>query len=756
MKPQAEVSRKSAVRYSATVLVLFALTLPIIAVGVRGALKSNSNDPRQWLPRGFEETEKYARFHQHFGRDEISVATWDGCTLSDDRVERLAEAMVGPKALAGPKYFDRVITGPRLLAKLTSPPLDLPRKEAVRRLQGTLIGPDDPAGSGRNTTCVVLVISELGLSDRVGAVEQIRRVAQQECGISPDELRLGGPTVDAATIDIESQRLLLELSGVSAMIALFVTWWRFRSFKITVIMLTGATYCTGATLSALYYSGGNMNLVMTMLPPLIYVLSISAAVHLINYYRDAREEGDPDTAAVRAMAYGWRPCLLASGTTAVGLLSLSVSKIVPIQNFGIYSAVGMGISIAVLFLFLPAVLTIWRPDVPTNKMSGADGRDPTALIGRFHLPIAGGTVLLMIGLGFGLLRLESTVKLQHRFASDSRIIQDYAWMEKNLGPLVPLEVVLHFDADSPLDFFGRLEFVAELEEKIRRFEYVEATMSAADFAPVLPRRGTAKYALRRPVMARQLAENRQYYVDAHFVSENATEELWRISVRVNALSDVDYGFFIDTLRNQVGPIVSADPDLGIRATYTGVIPLIYKAQRQLFNDLVKSFLLAFGVIALVMVVALRSPSAGLLAMAPNLFPAVMVFGFMGWTGQLVEIGSVMTASAALGIAVDDTFHFLTWFRRGSLEGLSRSEALSYAYRRCAEAMIHTTIICSAALVVFAISTFMPVVHFAWLMVTLLLAALIGDLVFLPALLAGPAGRAFAGNPKRKQGTETPP
>ena len=108
----------------------------------------------------------------------------------------------------------------------------------------------------------------------------------------------------------------------------------------------------------------------------------------------------------------------------------------------------------------------------------------------------------MIGLGCGLLRLESTVKLQHRFAPGSRIIQDYAWMERHLGPLVPLEVVIHFGAENPLDFFGRMEFVADLEEKIRRFEYVEATMSAADFAPVFPRRGSTEYLVKRPVAAR--------------------------------------------------------------------------------------------------------------------------------------------------------------------------------------------------------------------------------------------------------------
>ena len=750
MKTESEVSRQFAVRCSVVVLVLLGLTLPVVGVGVYGAIKSNSNDPRQWIPRGFEETEKYIRFLEHFGRDEISVATWPGCTLDDDRVERLAAAMVGPNAKTDPKYFDQVITAPRIIEQLTSEPLKLPRREVVRRLRGILIGPEAPAGSGQHTTCVVLVVSELGIVDRVEAVEQIRQVAWEECGISPEELKLGGPTVDSATIDAESQRLLLELSGFSALIALFVTWWRFRSFKLTVIMMVGAVYCTGATLATLYYSGGNMNLVMTMLPPLVYVLSISAAVHLINYYRDARDEGDPDAAPMRALALGWRPCLLASGTTAIGLLSLSVSRIASIQNFGIYSAVGMGISVVVLFLFLPAVLTIVRTEIPARRLSRAAGRDPTMLIVRFHWPIAGGAVLLMIVSGCGLLRLQSTVKLQHRFAPDSRIILDYAWMEKNLGPLVPLEVVIRFGADNQLDLFGRMEFVADLEEKVRRLEYVEATMSAADFAPVFPRRGSAEYLVRRPVAARQLAESRQRYVDADFLSETDTEELWRINVRVNALSDADYGFLIETLKDQIDPLAD-HPERGIRVTYTGVIPLIYKAQRQLFNDLVKSFLVAFGVIAVVMVIALQSFSAGLLAMAPNLFPAVVVFGFMGWTGQLIEIGSVMTASAALGIAVDDTFHFLTWFRRGSAEGMSRSQALRYAYRRCAEAMISTTLICSSALVIFSISSFMPVVHFAWLMVTLLVAALIGDLVFLPAMLAGPIGRVF--QPRRATQSE---
>ncbi len=309
--------------------------------------------------------------------------------------------------------------------------------------------------------------------------------------------------------------------------------------------------------------------------------------------------------------------------------------------------------------------------------------------------------------------------------------------------------MIHFDRECSLNFLERMELVARVEAEVTKNEEVGATMSALDFAPTLPKAGSTRDVFRRTVFNRLVQKSRQRYVDAHFLADSGQEQLWRVSVRARALSDVDYGHFVATLQDHVDPVLEAESARGVKATYTGVIPLIYKAQRQLFRDLIRSFLTAFFVIALVMVVVLRSVRAGLLAMLPNVFPAVIVFGFMGWSGVLIEIGSVMTASAALGIAVDDTFHFLAWFRRGVEAGMPRHKALHHAYRRCAQAMISTTVICGAGLIVFSLSTFMPIVHFAWLMVTLLAAALLGDLVFLPAMLAGPLGEVFRG--KRKQG-----
>jgi len=109
---------------------------------------------------------------------------------------------------------------------------------------------------------------------------------------------------------------------------------------------------------------------------------------------------------------------------------------------------------------------------------------------------------------------------------------------------------------------------------------------------------------------------------------------------------------------------------------------------------------------------------------------------------LVDIGSMMTASVAMGVAVDDTIHFLNWYRGALSKGYDRRSAIKIAYDRVATAMTLTTLIGGFGLSAFALSTFTPTQRFGVLMLILLGMALIGDLILLPALIAGPFGKYF--------------
>jgi predicted RND superfamily exporter protein len=128
------------------------------------------------------------------------------------------------------------------------------------------------------------------------------------------------------------------------------------------------------------------------------------------------------------------------------------------------------------------------------------------------------------------------------------------------------------------------------------------------------------------------------------------------------------------------------------------------------------------------------------------FPIIVIFGWLGGIGKPVDVGIMLTASVALGIAVDDTLHFLTWFGRGMKSGLSRVAAVRFAFEKCAAAMTQTTCICGIGLLPVTVSQFLPTREFALFLPAILLIALIGDLLLLPAMLVSPLGSLFVRGP----------
>jgi hypothetical protein len=181
----------------------------------------------------------------------------------------------------------------------------------------------------------------------------------------------------------------------------------------------------------------------------------------------------------------------------------------------------------------------------------------------------------------------------------------------------------------------------------------------------------------------------------------------------------------------------------ITAVYTGVVPIVYKAQRALLENLIQSSFWSFVAITPLMMLVCRGIFAGAVVMLPNVLPVLVVFGGMGWLGVPVDIGSMMAASIALGVAVDDTIHYLTWYREGLLEFGDRRAAIISAYRRCAPPTLQAAMISGLGLAVFAFSTFTPTQRLGWLMMTILLAGVVAELIMLPAILAGPLGKAFS-------------
>jgi uncharacterized protein len=926
-------------KYSLPILMAFFFAAPLLIQGGHRAIRSNTNKVVDWLPKSFKETLELRWFRKHFVADQFVVVSWPGCTLGDDpllpdgkpddpRIERLASFLVPKGAAANAfadsdhtKYFQSVTTARRTLNELTSKPSEVPYVEAVNRIQGTLIGPD-----GKQTCVVVMLSDEAIKSFRVvvgrhvpnGPMPWDRQPgvlieALRQCGIDPDTARLGGPPVENVAIDEEGDRTLARLASLSGLLGLVLAWWSLRSVRLTLTVFGCGILSAAAGLAFVFWTGQTTDAVMMAMPSMLYVLAISGAVHLVNYYRDAVHEHGLEGAPERALRHGWKPAFLCNVTTGIGLASLATSDLEPIRKFGIYSAAGVALMLIFLFVFLPAALHFWPVRPAARKEGSRDHPDGQAGLGegtiwfeeywqrfgaaiiRNHAAVALACFAFIFVVGLGLTRVRTNIDLLKLFDGDVRVRRDYAWLEQKVCRLVPLEVVIEFPRDKQrsasqevdavkaahtLSYLQRLELVWLTQQTIDQElgpngrNLVGPSLSPVTFAPPVPEGSRNSWDMaRRRVTDVKLEESESALERSGYLRDDPETgtELWRISLRAAAFADLDYGAFVNNVRAVIEPVLAAqrlrekvlaevaagrqndsiggakvflwvretksarlpktgqvvateifstavqdllgtarlkltaanvdlpalsederrgaidylksfdcvavvgkvtDAELrlisdagarvvdgrhevrppseeaspahqsGITAVYTGVVPIVYKAQRALLENLIQSSFWSFVTITPLMMLVCRSISGGAVVMLPNVLPVLVVFGGMGWLGIPVDIGSMMAASIALGVAVDDTIHYLTWYREGLIEYGDRRTAIINAYKRCAPPTLQAAMISGLGLAVFAFSTFTPTQRLGWLMMTILLAGVVAELIMLPAILAGPLGKAF--------------
>jgi predicted RND superfamily exporter protein len=245
---------------------------------------------------------------------------------------------------------------------------------------------------------------------------------------------------------------------------------------------------------------------MLSMPALVYILAMSASIHLINYYHDAIRDDGLVGAPERAIKLGWFPCFIAALTTAFGLGSLYVSGLVPIKKFGVYSALGVMCTLVMIFLFLPAMLYFY-PSKKYAKQYGGKGLESEEhhskilqiwrVVGNFIInnsnKVALTCLVVMVLFGIGLHKIEPEVKMMKFYSPDAPIIVNYTWLEKHIGPLVPMEIVLKFDnAKCDLSTVQRLRLVDEVASHLKsnHVKEVGGVMSAATFAPASEPDGT--------------------------------------------------------------------------------------------------------------------------------------------------------------------------------------------------------------------------------------------------------------------------
>ncbi len=333
------------------------------------------------------------------------------------------------------------------------------------------------------------------------------------------------------------------------------------------------------------------------------------------------------------------------------------------------------------------------------------------------------------------------------FPSDSRSIRNLNWIVEHIGPVGTLEVLLSFPATTSAGVVDRLETTRQVAENLQSMGTVHSVFSAASLLPNLSHSRGTRSVIARAVFRRKLETHYGRLIDQKLLARSGPQELWRITLRIRDMRGDNFAEIQDSVRfsvenslRQVAREAGGQPP---SFRISGLRTVIESAHTTLLRDLGGSFAAAFLLITPVMMLIVRGVLNGLVLMLPNLLPVVFVFGGMGWLGVRLDVASILTASVALGIAVDDTLHFMSWYLRSRRCGQNARSAVAIAIGACARPMIYTTVICSGAMLPFFFCDFLPTSKFALLMILILLGAILGDLILLPAILVNPLGSFIA-------------
>jgi len=794
-----QITRQYQWRFSIGAIAIVLLAFPA-AYHSYQAISNLFNRPSDWIPADMPVRVEFDDFARRFSVTDLLLVSWDGADLDSAQLDNATKLLqpltiesstrdATPMQEAGDKNTaddgddgkENVIrvsaaqsisklldeldekplhwarSGTEILAQMTGSPANLPRASAVKRLSGSIVGPDN------QQTCLVISLTEIGLQKRRSVLATIRQALSQQLGISQSEIAIAGGPNDGTVIDDASIRSVQTFSPPSAILAALLCFLCLRSFVLTIAITIVAVIGEGLVLAAVYYSGSPMNAVLIVLPPLVFVLTISSGIHLSNYYLDALREFPEATraqAAAIAMRAGTTPCLVAASTTIVGLGSLLLVRLEPIRIFGAVASLGLMVTLALLLLILPGAMLLYggpRQVSDRQLLLGAQAAVPPSRTRRrfriflrrilqYPVAIILGFVIGTTALGTGLLELNTSINLPRMFDANHPLRTQYDWFETNIGPTINGELLLRFPAkELGQDAIDRLELVKEVHIAIARSEDVGGVLSAVSFLPAVPKGRGVSATASRSVIRAQLIDPESSVGKLGYISRDNAAEVWRISFRLPMTTKTDYAREIDAVgiaaTDAIQKVVEEEktastmPDVVL----TGAVKVTQEAQEILLHDLFTSFISAFAIVAVVMILLLRNIAGGLLAMIPNLFPTIALFGYMGLSDVPLDIGSVMTASVALGIAVDDTIHLLSRFSSRTARGITRKHAAWGAIQQCGMAMVHTTMVCGLSLLVYTMSEFVPTRRFAFLMFGLLAMALLGDLLLLPALMVSRIG-----------------
>ena len=572
---------------------------------------------------------------------------------------------------------------------------------------------------------------------------------------------VGNPPLMAFFNDVIVEEIGL-VSALSIVLIAVVLWILFRSFSAVVWPLVIIIVTLLWVVGLIGWTVETMSMMLNIIIFLVLAIGVADTVHILSGYLFFRNHGESHEEALRSVFRKTAlACMLTSITTMIGMFSLLLVPIKPIQSFGLFSGIGVFIAFLLTVFVLPLMLDLWSPYAKNPKASltkkkhrlDDDGqrmhfvqsilRKVEPLSYRFPLAVTLSFVLAAVILAYGITKVKIDTNMVNIIKEGQPMRTTYNLVDRFMGGSGSAEILVNtgkidglkdpriLNAMDDLQIFVKNEFphlvtkstslVNISKDSFKALNEGQDSMYVIPDDPVILANTLFMFNNANP------KERRRMVTDDY--------SLGRISVNLRNSGSQEYNDMIFRIHNfadrRFAELKSDYPKLKVRVT--GTLAMLSQMTDYISWSQVRSFGLALVVISLLLLLVFSSYRAGMVALLPNIFPVLTIFGIMGYLEISLDTDTLLVAPITIGIAVDDTIHFLTNYRAEVSKHGNIKEGIIKTFRETGQAITFTSIILSIGFLIFLMSSHQGLSNFGIMSAIAFFTALLADLFLLPSM-----------------------
>ncbi|HIG71303.1 MAG TPA: RND family transporter [Myxococcales bacterium] len=575
-----------------------------------------------------------------------------------------------------------------------------------------------------------------------------------------EEYRSDDLTIEVAGTPVLSNQMALKMqsdmgrfTALALLIIVISLATLFRRVGAVLVPLVTVICSVISTMSIMAGTGTPLTSPTQIIPTFLLAVGVGGSVHIMTIYYQGRRRGlTKEDGLAHALGHSGLAVIMTSLTTAGGLLSFVAAELLPISHFGVFAPIGVMVSLFYTLTMLPALIAI----SPGRSRAQAEAKslfftqrlliDAGVFSTRHSTPILVATFVLVVVSVYG----ASMIRVAHSpfdwFPEGDMVRRGMETMDTNMGGMGNIELIVDtgrvngFHDPAFLESADRLrDYIYTLDiHDVRAGKVQSLTDVLKETHRALNENRSEYYAIPEDpnLVAQELllfenagSDDVENLVDSTFQSG-------RITVRVPMNDAMAFPPFIHAVVEEAERVFGAEVVIRV----SGIVHVIGATMTAVVQTMLRSYAMALAIITPLMVLLIGNVRVGLLAMIPNLTPILLTLGIMGWADIPLDVFTLLIGSVAMGLAVDDTIHFMHNFRRYFDEHANVEIAVRKTLETTGQALLFTSIVLALGFAIYTQAYLTNLFYFGLLTALTIVFAFLADIVLAPALLVKVFGR----------------